>query len=105
MKRALSFCFFCIVIPQLSGIECEHGLSLEDYALHEAVSKHHDISEDNVFSLRELKCSSGHAYLFYLRLESDQRHAYSLIVTTDDTCGIRYIQSEPRRSELLLISH
>jgi hypothetical protein len=98
----MPFLFTCSLIPSLlSGVECGNELSMQNYAL-QSIAAQNPLLGD-VFCLKELKASKGYAYLFYFKKASDDEKAYSLLVTLDHHCNLRYIQKTPKESDLLLV--
>ena len=88
----------------LQGAECGSEPAMQRHQLKSAVAQRLDISDADVFSLKEVRTSGGYAFLFYVRLPGDDTHAHSMLVTLDSDCNIHYMQPEPRKSDLLLLT-
>lgn len=95
----------CLAALSLWGnVDCGNDHSMQMYALEHAIAKNSKIIRSNVYTLKELKTSSGHGYLFYFNTEPPKEHAYSILVVMDEQCTIRYVDENPRESDLKLVS-
>ena len=83
--------------------ECGDSHAMERLALQHAVKKNRHIVSSDVYSLKEMKGSDGYAYLFYFNIKSGGDKAYTVLVTMDKSCNIRYVQENPIESDLKLV--
>lgn len=106
MKSVLVALLTCSVAGVLYGAgECGDAHAMERLALEHAVMKNHDIVSSDVYSLKEMRGGEGYAYLFYFNIKSGGRNAYTVLVTMDNQCNIRYVQENPIESDLKLVTN